>query len=154
MDAQKISKILQRTYFWQLAPVVVLVGLAYLLKQYFHLTDGVPPAGKPVNIITASLAGIVGIALPIFYRSYFVHKIRDQKKISTETFIRFEKTVVNLALLTPYFLVVSLLLNMAENTNIIVTLLTLYTAYYYFPSARKMQFEMKIFRIKPTQKSE
>ncbi len=101
-----------------------------------------------VSLIVISLAGIFGIALPIFYRSYFVYKIRDKKQIQPDAFIRFERVLLSTALLTPYFLIVSLLINMTEPANLLIALFALYAAYYYYPSGKKVRFEMKIFRIK------
>lgn len=149
MDPIKTSKILKKTYFRQLFFSVFLVGMAFLLKYHFKLSSGAQLPTKTVSMIVIALAGIFGIALPVFYRSYFVYKIRDQKKINPDAFIRFERVLLSTALLTPYFLVVSLLINMSESANILIALFTLYAAYYYYPSGKKVRFEMKIFRIKP-----
>jgi len=152
MDPIKTSKILKKTYFRQLFFSVFLVGMAFLLKYYFKLSSGAQLPTKTVSLIVIALAGIFGIALPVFYRSYFVYKIRNQKEINPDTFIRFERVLLSTALLTPYFLVVSLLINMAQSANILIALFTLYAAYYYYPSGKKVRFEMKIFRIKPDNK--
>ncbi len=153
MDYIGISKILKGTYYRQLLASVFLVVVAYLLK-YFHQLDSVQVPGRAFNVVVATLAGVFGIALPIFYRSYFVYKIRNRKQISLDTFIRFERVLLTTALVTPYFLVVSLLLNMMEATNILITLFAIYAAYYYFPSGKKVLFEMKIFRLLPAKKKE
>lgn len=154
MDPVKTSKILKRTYFRQLFSSIVLVGMAYLLKYHFKLSSSTQLPTKTVSMVVIALAGIFGIALPVFYRSYFVYKIRDQKQIQPDAFIRFERVLLSTALLTPYFLVVSLLINMSESANILIALFALYAAYYYYPSAKKVWFEMKIFRIKPNTEKE
>ncbi len=154
MDPIKTSKILKKTYFRQLFSSVILVGIAYLIKYHFKLSNSEQIPTKTVSVVVISLAGIFGIALPIFYRSYFVYKIRDQKQILPDTFIRFERVLLSTALLTPYFLVVSLLINMTEAANPLIALFAIYAAYYYYPSGKKVRFEMKIFRIKPDKKEE
>ncbi len=154
MDPVKTSKILKRTYFRQLFFSIVLVGIAYLLKYHFKLSSSAQLPTKTVSMVVIALAGIFGIALPVFYRSYFVYKIRDQKQIQPDAFIRFERVLLSTALLTPYFLVISLLINMSEPANILIALFALYAAYYYYPSAKKVRFEMKIFRIKPNSEKE
>lgn len=154
MDTIKTSKILKKTYFLQLLSSVVLVGIAYFLKYHFELSKGGQIPTKTVSLVVISLAGIFGIALPVFYRSYFVYKIRNQKQIDPDAFIRFERILLTTALLTPYFLVVSLLINMAESANILIAIFSLYAAYYYYPSTKKVRFEMKIFRIKPDEKKD
>jgi len=154
MNPHEISKILQKTYFFQLITAVVLVAIAYSLKYYFKLTDTGMVAGQTTMIIVTTLSGVMGIAFPIFYRSYFVYKIRNKKQISTDTFIGFERTLLSIALLTPYFLVISVLMNMNQTANTLIALFSLYAAYYFFPTEKKVLFEMKIFRIKPIKKKE
>jgi len=154
MDSSDISKILKRIYFLELLPGIVLIGIVYLLKYYTKLLTTVPIAGHFVSALVLILSIVVGIALPVFYRSYFVYKIRDQKRITMKTFINFEKVLIFAALTTPYFLFISLLINMKQTANLVITMLVIYAVYYYFPSKKKMQFEMKIFRIKPLKNEE
>lgn len=154
MDPVKISKAFKIIYFRQLIPAVILVGILYPLKYYFKLFQTMYVAGNSISNIIIIVAVVIGLALPIFYRSYFVYKVRDQKQINTEAFIRFEKKLLILSLVTPYFLALSLALNLKETANLVITMLALYTAYYYYPSEKKMAFEMKIFRIKTSQKEE
>ena len=154
MDSFDISRTLKRIYFLELLPSVLLIGMIYLLKYHFKLLTTIYIPGYFVSALVLFLTIVIGIALPIFYRSYFVYKIRNQKQISTETFIRFEKVLLIAALVTPYFLFISLLINMKETANLVITMLALYAVYYYFPSEKKVRFEMKIFRIKPLQKGE
>ena len=136
-------------YYWQLVPAAILLIMAYALTFIFHLADQNLSAGKTVTIIVTVLSGVIGIALPVFYRSYFVYKIKDQKKIAEDTFLNYERTQITLALLTPYFLIIAVLMTMNQTALILITLFSIYVLYYYFPSEKKVLFEMKIFRIKP-----
>ncbi len=154
MDPRETSKILQKIYFWQLIPAAILVAIAYLLNYYFDLTDMNITSGKTVMIVITTLSGVMGIAVPVFYRSFFVYKIRDKKQISADTFLSFERVLLSTALLTPYFLAISVLLNMNQTALMLIALFSIYVAYYYFPSRKKVLFEMKIFRIKPITKQE
>ncbi len=147
MNEQTVSASLRKVYSTQLLIAVVLAGITYLLN-YFSITSftlNVPE--KTVSVVLASLAGVFGIALPVFYRSYFIYGLKNQKQISNERFMNFEKKILNIALTAPYFLVFSILMNLSENTHILITLFSLYAAYYYFPSDKKVTFEMKVFRI-------
>lgn len=154
MNSSDISKTLKRIYFLELLPAIGMIGIVYLLKYYTKLLTAVPIAGNFVSTTVLILSIVVGIASPIFYRSYFVYKIRDQKRITTETFINFEKILILAALTTPYFLFISLLINMKQTSIVIITMLSIYAGYYYFPSEKRMRFEMKIFRIKPLKNEE
>jgi len=154
MNLKNTAKNLQKIYYWQMVPAVILLIMAYLLTFIFHLSDENLTAGKSVTVIVTTLSGITGIAFPILYRSYFVHKIRNKKKIKEETFLNYERTQITLALLTPYFLIIAVLMNMNQTALMLITLFSLYVAYYYFPSEKKVLFEMKIFRIKPVKPKE
>ncbi len=149
MNLKETAKNLQRIYYWQLVPAAILLIMAYALTFIFHLADQNLSAGKTVTIIVTVLSGVIGIALPVFYRSYFVYKIKDQKKIAEDTFLNYERTQITLALLTPYFLIIAVLMTMNQTALILITLFSIYVLYYYFPSEKKVLFEMKIFRIKP-----
>ncbi len=109
-----------------------------------------PDPGLAISVVITTLAGIAGIAAPIFYRSYFVYRNRDKKEIMPDDFLSFERVLLTTALLSPYFLVISVLINMNETANMLIALFALYALYYYFPTEKKVRFEMKIFRIKPT----
>ncbi len=152
MDPKEISKTLGKVYYRQLIPAAMLTVLAWSLKYLFHFAANDTTAGLAVTITVTTIAGVIGIALPIFYRSYFVYKIKDKKQISADTFLTFERTLITLALLPPYFLVVAMLMNMNQTALMLITLFSIYSAYYYFPSEKKMLFEMKIFRIRPQKK--
>ncbi len=149
MNLKETTKALQKIYFLQLIPALVLLITAYLFQLFFPLHPNSPAAGKTVSVIITTLAGVMGIALPVFYRSYFVYKIKDQKQISNERFMVFERTLLTLALITPYFLTIAILMNMNQTVLMLITLFSIYVIYYFYPSEKKVRFEMKIFRIKP-----
>jgi hypothetical protein len=151
MDAIEISKYLKRRYLLQLIPAVILMGLLYLFGDQLRWQGATPGHGNLINDILVALAAAIGIAFPVFFRSYFVFKIRHKKGISEAIFIRFEKIQMTFALITPYFLVFSIAFDKTNKANIFITILALYAAYYYFPSVRKVKFEMKIFRIKASE---
>jgi hypothetical protein len=111
-------------------------------------------SGKTAMIIVTTLSGVMGIAVPIFYRSYFVYKVRDKKQVTADAFLSFERVLLTTALLSPYFLAIAVLMNMNQTALMLIALFSIYVAYYYFPSMKKVLFEMKIFRIKPINKQE
>lgn len=148
MNAKEISKNLKQLYFIQLVPAVILIVILYFFGGYLKGQGTMPVRGNLFNDIMVALAAVIGVAFPMFYRSFFVFKVRDKREITTDVFIRFEKVLMIFSLITPYFLVLSIAFDMKNKANIFITILALYAVYYYFPSVRKMKFEMKIFRIK------
>lgn len=148
MNANEISKTLKRNYFIQLAPAIFLIVALYFFGGHLKWQGAMPAQKNLPNDIMVALAAIIGIAFPMFFRSFFVFRVRDKKEITMDVFIRFEKILIIFSLITPYFLVLSLAFDLKNKANIFITILALYAAYYYYPSVRKMKFEMKTFRIK------
>jgi hypothetical protein len=97
------------------------------------------------------LVALFGIALPIFYRALFVNKIRDRKSISVDEFLKFEKKLLVIAMIAPYFIVITILLNLPGFYYGMVVIIALYAVYYYFPSEKRIKFEKRLFRISEKQ---
>ena len=104
-----------------------------------------------VSVIILVLVALFSIALPIFYRALFVNKIKDRKSISVDEFLKFEKELIIIAMIAPYFVLITVLLNLPGFYFGTVVIISLYAVYYYFPSEKRIKFEKKIFRISETQ---
>ena len=148
MTPQSLSKKLRKIYFRVVIGYLLLIFIIYLLKDVLEL---VKINLKPSTLLMQSfvaLSAIAGIGLPIFYRTWFVNKIRKQKDLALNQFIDFEKKLILLALITPLFLILGLSLNFNQKALILLTIFSLYALYYYYPSVKKMRFEIQLFRIK------
>jgi len=143
----EIKKILLNHYLLMLTPAIVLIALLYLLK-YFEINFYGNFAGKVVSVLALTFAGLFAVGLPVFYRSLFVNKVKNLKDVPIADFINYEKTTIMIALVTPYVLAFSLILNLKETYISFLSFFSIYAAYYYYPSGRKIKFEKKIFRIK------
>jgi len=154
MEISETVKVLKRSYFAQLIPAGLLLILVFITKPYVKFPHAAQTTGLTTSIVLAILSGITSIALPVFYRSYFVYRVRHQKQISRDDFLLFERTLSRSALLSSYFLVVSIVLNLPQTANILITLFALYGAYFFYPSEKRIRFDMKIFRINPPGKKE
>jgi len=147
MNQETIEHKLKKLYFRLVLLAFFLITGVYLIKNFISPSAEIAVHSKIWTVAIASLAGIFGLALPVFYRTYFIYKLKNQKHISTQLFLKFEKNILYIALTTPYFLILSLGLNLPERSHILIMLFSLYALYYYYPSAKKVAFEMKLFRI-------
>ena len=91
---------------------------------------------------------VFAVALPIFFRTLFAHKIRHQKSTSEAELIKFERNFLYIALVAPYLMLVAYLLEFPRFYLAGTVLMALYAVYYYYPSKKRIQFERKIFRVK------
>jgi heme/copper-type cytochrome/quinol oxidase subunit 2 len=146
-----IKEELRKTYFKFLFPIVILLVFVYLGQLLEIIKQRELELNRIVSGIILVLVALFGIALPIFYRALFVNKIRDRKSISVDEFLKFEKKLLVIAMIAPYFIVITILLNLPGFYYGMVVIIALYAVYYYFPSEKRIKFEKRLFRISEKQ---
>jgi Ca2+/Na+ antiporter len=140
---------LKRTYFIILIPSIPGFLLVYGAKAFdlfridrdAGLTNILGPA---IFILCVALA----IALPMFYRALFAHQKRDQKMVSEVEFIKFERRLMVISLVTPYLALVAYTLEFPKFYTTAAILMGLYAIYYFFPSKRRLALDRRIFRVR------
>jgi hypothetical protein len=139
---------LKRTYFTLLLPAVAGFILIFVL-QYFHLVSfnipQIPPIFYPI-IFIASVC--FAVALPIFYRTVFANKRRHQTHTVEKDWLKFERTLLYIAMTTPYVSLIAQILQLPRFHLAGTIIMALYALYYYYPSKRRIDFERRIFRVK------
>ncbi|HDH87206.1 MAG: hypothetical protein JRF08_03705 [Deltaproteobacteria bacterium] len=143
-----ITDELRRTYFMLLVPAVV--GFIFLFGvTKFHLISFGPFKYQEFLGPSVFIASVIfAIALPIFFRTLFAHKVRDQKSVSEADLVKFERNFLYIALVTPYVTLVAYLLALPRFYCAGTVLMALYAVYYYYPSERRIRFEKRIFRVR------
>ena len=138
---------LKRTYFIILAPSLMGFIIVYGAKAYdlFRLdrVDNVNIFGSVILIFCVTLA----IALPIFYRTLFAHRKRDQRMVSEADFVKFERRLMVISLATPYLALAAYALEFPKFYTTAAILMGLYAIYYFFPSEKRLAFDRRIFRV-------
>ena len=139
---------LKRTYLIILIPSILGFMLAYGAKAFdlFRIDREAGHAnilGPAIFIICVTLA----IALPMFYRALFAHQKRDQKMVSEAEFIKFERRLMVISLITPYLALVAYTLEFPKFYTTAAILMGLYAIYYFFPSEKRLAFDRRIFRV-------
>ncbi len=139
---------LKKTYLALSIPAFLGLIFVYLLKTLDYFTVGQIESLKYIAPITFVLSVVFAVALPIFFRTLFAHKIRHQKSTSEAELIKFERNLLYIALVAPYLVLVAYLLEFPQFYFAGTVLMALYAVYYYYPSKKRIQFERKIFRVK------
>ena len=135
-------------YYWHLLlPALVLILLSEMLKVLGLLKPPVFEQKYVFSIVIFSLAALSSVGLPIVRRLFFVEKVKNLKNVNPEIWMKFEKQALQIALLTPYFFFVASALYFINFFYTTIFLLALYACYFYFPSEKRIRFEMRIFRI-------
>ena len=93
------------------------------------------------------LSAITAIAGPLFLRSLFAHLMHEKKQVPINSFIKFEKGLISITMLTPFFAFISIVCEFDKFYSASIILLSLYAIYYYFPGKKRIDLDKKIFRI-------
>ena len=139
---------LKKTYFILLIPAIVGFICIYLAKKFNFLHFGQP---QFISILAPSvfvLSVIFGIAAPIFFRSLFAHKISNEKSTTESKLIKFEQSLIRIALVTPYLGLVAYFFEFQKFYFSATFIMTLYAVYYFYPSQKRIAFDKRIFRVK------
>jgi len=139
---------LKKTYFIFLLPSVLGFTLVGGVKFYDFIeigsTNFIQMTGPLIFILCIALA----IAFPIFYRALFAHKNRDVISVSDEKLLKFERTLINVVMITPYLALTAYLFELPRFYTASAILIGLYAMYYFYPSKTRIAFERRIFRAK------
>ena len=141
-----MSRKLKKVYFAFLLPSILGFALAGWAKANnsikLNSVNVSQISGPVIFILCISLA----IAFPIFYRTLFAHKRRDLKSVSEKELLKFERTLINVAMITPYLALMAFLLELPRFYTASALLMGLYAVYYFYPSKRRIAFDQRIFR--------
>jgi len=85
--------------------------------------------------------------LGISNRIVFIARAKKNKNTARQDFILFQKRTLYLALSTSYLFVLTALWPVSEYIQISIFLLALYGSYFYYPSIKRLTFEVRIFRV-------
>ena len=139
---------LKRTYFTLLVPAIVGFT-AYLLAKTYDLVDFGPTKFQGIlGPILFTLSVVFAIALPIFFRTLFAHNVRQKKSVSEADLLKFERSFLYIALVTPYIALAGYMLELPRFHLGGIVIMALYAVYYYFPSKKRIQSERRIFRVR------
>ena len=138
---------LRRSYTRWAAPAALATLACWAFRQWSPeplvgraVTDVVGPA-------TFILAAVLALALPLVHRARFVHTVRDAAAVPMDVFLRFERFQYVLALGAVYPALAGYLLDVSRFHFSGAFLMALYAAYYHFPSRKRVDHEVRLFRV-------
>ena len=138
---------LKKTYFTLLIPAISGFILIIVAKT-FHFIVLEPVQFLPILAPIVFIMSVVfAVALPIFFRTIFAHKIRHQQSLAEADWIKFERHFLYIVLVTPYLTLMAYLFEFPRFYLSGTILMTLYAAYFYYPSNKRIAFERRIFRV-------
>jgi hypothetical protein len=139
---------LRRTYFILLIPAITGFIAISIIKKFGLMEFGPIIFQEIFAPLVFVLSVVFAIAWPIFFRTLFAHKMRQKKRVSEVDLIKFERSFLYIALVTPYLTLTAYLFEFPSFYLAGTVLMALYAVYYYYPSKKRIQFERRIFRVK------
>lgn len=143
-----MAKDLKRNYFYIMTPALLGLAAVYAVKSLDLVADtAIGRAPEFVAPVVFVLSVVFAVALPAFYRTLFAHRIRSAQSVSEAAWFKFERNLIHISLITPYLILPAYLLEFPRFYLAGTVLMALYAGYYFYPSARRLQFERRMFRV-------
>jgi hypothetical protein len=133
-------------YFKLILPAVVCCFLLFILER-LNISVFLGEVSKAGTVLLIVLSAFFSIVLPLWFRIFFIRRVRGQQEVSVEQFIKFEKTFLLIAELSLYIVLIAYVFKVPRAQMLFIALFGFYAAYYYFPSAKRLDHEKKLFRI-------
>lgn len=144
-----MDKELKTTYFRLLGPAVLAIVTIFVAQQAGYLVGAGAHWSAWLGPTLFILAGTFAIALPIFYRTLFLHRIRHQRRTPAAALLAFERRFLFLAMVPAYLAAIAYALEITYFHFVGTVLMALYAAYYYYPSPQRIASEKRLFRAEP-----
>ncbi len=139
---------LKQIYFYFTLPAAIFFCAFFLAERSGLAPKGqfvLSPAWHSFLFIAAASAGIAG---PVFIRTLFAYKVREQTFVPFEAFVKFQKRLIRVSMVTPYLALTAVVCELPKFHSAAIILMALYALYYHFPSAGRINFDRKIFKVK------
>jgi hypothetical protein len=138
---------LKKKYVILLLPSVAGLAFIYGTKKIglVDISATQLPGMVPPMVFILSVA--FAVALPIFYRSCFAHRRRHCLSVSEKDLFSLEGNSIFLVMVTPYLALLAYLFELPRFHQCGTILMALYAVYYFYPSKRRLAFQLKIFRV-------
>ena len=147
MNSDTIRKILLRRYLIMLTPAAFLFGVWAALRQAGVVHPMDPQYTGVIGPAIFIAAIILAVALPLLYRIQFVRTVKGSQSVDPDLFLPFQQGLMSLALLASYTAAAGYMAGVSTFHFSGAFLASLYGAYYYFPSGRRVAQEMRLFRV-------
>jgi hypothetical protein len=126
-----------RTYYFRLILPAVICCLLLFILERLHINIFFGEVSKAGTVLFIILSACFSIVFPLWLRILFIRKFGGQTGVSVEQFLKFEKT----------FLLIAYVFKVPKAQMLFIALFGFYAVYYYFPSAKRIEHERKLFRV-------
>jgi len=126
---------------------MILFPALFLARGWELVRPGQFMLPQPWPAVLLTAAAVTAIAGPVFVRTLFAHRVQSNTRVSTEAFFLFQVRLLTVSGITPYLAIIAVACDLPQFHAAAIVLFALYSLYYYFPSAPRINFDRKIFRV-------
>ena len=145
----KLISSLKRLYWLMTGPALIIFAGLFMIRHW---------AGHPDESAIRHLPGIwhgllftgaavTAIAGPLMMRVTFAHKVRQHTCVQIQAFLTFQRRLIVLSGITPYLALFAVWGGLSQFHAGGIILMALYGVYYYFPSEKRIDHDIKLFRV-------
>jgi len=145
---EQLRRILLRRWIALLATSFTLIIAAEAARGYGVLPEFSLPVSGWMPAALFVLSAITSLALPLLYRALFANAHRERSTISADILYRYENNALLISMVTPWWTLIAILLNVAEPYVLGTLLLAMYAVYTQYPGNRRLEADARIFRVR------
>ena len=139
---------LKRTYIFLLLPAVAGLILTLVFRHFDLVYLRISPLPHVISPLLFIASVCTAVAAPILHRSVFANRVRHQTHTSEKAWLKFERSLLYIAMATPYLSLIAHILQLPRFHLAGTILMAFYAAYYHYPSKKRIEFDRRIFRVR------
>ena len=142
-----MSSDLRTYYLLSLLPPVVCATAALAVRAGDLMPSIGAAQGHQIGAWLFLATVALAVAAPVMLRTHFAHRVRALRQTPPREFVRLQRRLIGLTLGAAYAVPVVCLVDLPPLYHAGVVLAALYGVYYQYPSARRIDFDRRIFRV-------
>ena len=145
----KLVYSLKRLYWLMTGPALIIFAGLFIISHWIDQADQfgtrhLPAIWHGILFIGAAVTAIAG---PLMMRIRFAHTVRQQTCVEIQPFLIFQHHLILVTGITPYLALISVWGGLSQVHAGGIILMALYGVYYYFPSEKRIDHDIKLFRV-------
>nr|WP_319493368.1 hypothetical protein [uncultured Desulfobacter sp.] len=145
----KLISSLKRLYWLMTGPALIIFACLFMVSHWGGQVDESAIRHLPGiwHGILFTGAAVTAIAGPLMMRITFSHTVRQETCVQIQPFLTFQRRLIVLSGITPYLGLFAVWGGLSQFHAGGIILMALYGVYYYFPSEKRIDHDIKVFRV-------
>nr|WP_319394940.1 hypothetical protein [uncultured Desulfobacter sp.] len=146
----KLTSSLKRLYWLMTGPALIIFACLFMVTHWIGKAADESAIRHLPGIWHGLLftgAAVTAIAGPLMMRITFAHRVRQLICVQIQPFLTFQRRLIVLSGITPYLALTGVWGGLSQFHAGGIILMALYGAYYYFPSEKRISYDIKLFRV-------